>query len=282
MVAAAVGGNREISEAKLKKVLGEDFFLAPRMTVREVLGTEPGYVGFIDLPEEVELIPDLTIKNRINFECGANETDYHLLNLNFGRDIAEPDNFYDIRQVKNGEKCPRCGEGKLYPTKATGLISFSSLDEEDLECNLTFNDKDGEVNQIDLWQAKISLTDLFACAVEKSWDEDGLIWPDEIAPYDVHLLSLGGGKIAERAEEVYIRLREEGLEVLWDDRDCKAGVKFNDSDLFGIPVRLVIGKKSLDKDALEFKRRGADETLFLKEEEIISRIKERKPQYLRR
>lgn len=274
LIAVMVGGDREISEAKLRKVLGEDFYLAPPMTVREVIGTNPGYVGVVDLPEEVELMADLTAKDRTNFECGANEEDYHLLNVNFGRDVPRPDRFYDLRQVKEGEKCPCCGEGELRLSSAAEIAFLAPVEEETWEGSLDFTDAEGVQAPIKLWRLRVFLSRIFACMVENNWDEDGLIWPEVVAPYSVCLLSLGkGGEIGEKSRKLYRRLRNQNIDVLWDDRDCKAGVKFNDADLLGIPVRLVVGKKSIEKGAVEFKRRDEEEVSFLEEEEVIERVK---------
>lgn len=273
LIAAAVGGDREISEEKLRNLLGEDFYLAPPMTVREALGTDPGYVGVVDLPEEVELIPDLTMKGRTNFECGANEEDYHLLNVNFGRDLPEPDRFYDIRQVQEGERCPLCGEGELYSLKAAKISSSYPLEDSD-QFDLNYTDARGEQKSAKLWRSRIFLSRLFACVLEKNRDEDGLVWPEALAPFSAHLISLGEEKeIEEKAEGLYRKLLEEDIDVLWDERNCKAGVKFNDADLLGMPVRLVVGKKSLERGAVEYKRRDREENVFLSEEEIIKRLK---------
>lgn len=268
-------GDYDVSEAKLKKILDvEDLQLAPPQTIREVTGAEIGYSGVVGLSGEVELIADLTTEGRVNFECGANETDFHLLNVNFDRDIPKPKEFYDVRRVKEGETCTECGEGDLHLVKAVKVASFDPIPPGEHNRRVSYMGKDGNRHTVFLTRLKLFTPNLFALMIQNSWDKDGLIWPKQISPFHVHLISLGEEKeILQKAEELYHNLGDNNIQVLWDDRDKKAGVKFNDSDLLGFPIRLVISKKSYQQDSVEFKQRDQEEAYMVCEDEIVDKVK---------
>ncbi|MBS3765273.1 hypothetical protein KGY71_02005 [Candidatus Bipolaricaulota bacterium] len=275
IITVMVRGDFDVSEEKLKRVIGEeDFYLASSYTIREVFGTEVGYTGVVDLPQKVELIADRTTKGRINFECGANKTDHHLLNVNFGRDLPEPDEFYDVREAVEGETCAQCEEGQLELINTTKIASFTPIEKEK-DLAATYAGKDGKERPAPVRGFKFFPPSVFALVLQENHDEDGLIWPPEISPFEVHLISLGNNnEITQPANEIYQKLQKSGFEVLWDDRDKKPGVKFNDADLLGIPVRLVLGRNFLDKNQIEWEERKSGKKKFIKPNELIDNLRE--------
>lgn len=270
VVAVCVRGGYSVSETKLKNILGVmNLGLASAETVKKLTGADVGYAGPIGLPEQVPVYWDRSTEGRGNFECGANKTDYHNVNVNFGRDVATPAEFVDIREVKAGETCRKCNKGVLKEARTIELAHVFKLGTVYSQVmDATFTDADGVVKPLVMGTYGIGMSRIIAAAVEVSRDDKGIIWSEELAPYRAHLISLPGGE--ERAEQVYTTLQDAGISVLWDERDESAGVKFADADLIGIPWRLVVSKKTGDK--VEVKRRGGAETVLSQVPDVISRI----------
>ncbi len=269
VIAAAVRGGYDINEEKLKKVVGTTSLqLASAETVKRVTGAEVGYAGVLNLPSEVKVFFDESTQNRINFECGANRTNYHSINVNFGRDLPMPEQFYDFKTAKEGDAYPETGEvyevfraaevGNIFPlnTKFTKAFGY------------TFTDEQGQEQPVYMGCYGIGTTRVMGVLVEKYHDERGIIWPSQVAPFAVHLVSLKGAEAA--AQQTYDQLQAAGIEVLWDDRDVSPGVKFTDADLIGIPVRLVVSMKTGDK--VEWKNRAETATELLEVSAAIARI----------
>lgn len=271
VVAVCVRGEYSVSEVKLANLLGcMNLHLASAQTVKTVTGADVGYAGPVGLPKEVEVIWDLSTKGRVNFECGGNKTHYHNVNVNFGTDVVEPEKFVDVREVKAGETCVKCGKGTLVEARAIELghvFKLGTLYSEKMKAE--FTDSDGKKKPIVMGCYGIGMTRALAASVEMSHDEHGIIWSEEIAPYRVHLISLPGAE--EKAQKVYTQLWEKGIDVLWDDRDTGAGVKFADADLIGIPWRLVVSQKTGDK--VELKSRSGKETTLEDLDAIISKLR---------
>lgn len=270
VVAAAVRGGYEINEAKLMKIVGAyQLTLASEETVKMVTGAEVGYAGMLNLPKEVKQYFDLTTANRTNFEMGANKTNYHTINVNFGRDIPQPAEFYDFAIAREGDIGPNG-----HPLVAKKGIEVGNIFQLGLHYSSKmegahFIDEKGEAKPYYMGCYGIGLARTLATVVEVMNDEKGIIWPEAVAPYQVHLigLDLEDETIKANIENVYNQLLAAGIEVLFDDRNLRAGEKFADADLIGIPVRIVVSKKSGDK--LEVKERGEKETKFLSLEEFI-------------
>ena len=271
VVAVCIRGDFNVNEVKLANILGcSDLTLATEETIKKLTVAEVGYAGPLNLPNNIKVYWDYSTNDRINFEAGANRTDYHTININFGSDIKSPEKFYDFRSVKAGEICSECRKGKLAEKKAIELGHVFKLGTVYSEAmNATFLDKHGKRKPIVMGCYGIGITRLLAAAVEQHHDDRGIIWPKEISSYNVHLISLPGGE--EKAEKLYISLKENNVEVLWDDRDESAGVKFSDADLIGIPVRLVISAKTGDK--VEYKIRSEKQFHIIEIEEAIRKIK---------
>lgn len=261
VVAVCVRGEYSVSEVKLANLLGcMNLGLASAATVKKVTGAEVGYAGPVGLPQEVEIIWDLSTKDRVNFECGGNKTHYHNKNVNFGADVELPARFVDIREVKVGETCVKCGKGMLEEARTIELghvFKLGTVYSEVMDAK--FTDSDGVQKPIIMGCYGIGMTRAIAATVEMFHDDKGILWPAEIAPYTVHLISLPGGE--EKAAQVYGDLWKQGIEVLWDDRDAAAGIKFADADLIGLPWRLVVSKKTGDK--VEVKKRNERDAKLL-------------------
>lgn len=272
VIAAAVRGGYDIDEEKLKKVVrADEIKLASSETVKRVTGAEVGYAGILDLPKEVEIIMDESMQGRKNFECGANKTNYHSININFGRDIEKPEKFYDIKVVKEGDLNPDTGEvyevltasevGNIFPlnTKFTDAFGYKYIDEN------------GKPQSVYMGCYGIGTSRVMGVIVERFHDDKGIIWPESIAPFQVHLvgLDLKDEEIKNRVEQIYTKLTEKGVEVLYDDReDTSAGEKFKDADLIGIPHRVVVSKRTGEK--LEYKKRSEKDFQMITVEDLMA------------
>ncbi len=270
VIAAAVRGGYEISEEKLKKVVGaETLELADEKTVRELTGAEVGYAGLLNLSDLVEVFVDESCDNRVNFEMGANKTNYHTINVNWDRDIKKPETFYDFKLAKEGDVNPETNEAyKIVQSIEVGNIFQLGYHYSDLMKGATFIDRDGKAKPYYMGCYGIGLGRTLATIVEKYHDDKGIVWPDHLAPYKVHLVSLKGAE--EQAEKIYRQLEEAHVEVLWDDRDVSPGVKFADADLLGTPIRLVASTRNGEQ--VEWKRRNEENSEVISMEEVLKRI----------
>ncbi len=269
VIAAAVRGGYDVDEEKLKKASGStQLKLASADTVRRVTNAEVGYAGVLNLPSEVKVYFDESTKGRKNFECGANKTHYHSINVNWGRDLALPEKFYDIKVAKAGDIYPETGEvyevvracevGNIFPlnTKFSKAFNFHFIDEQ------------GKEQPIYMGCYGIGPSRLVGVLVEKYADEKGMIWPVEVAPFQIHLIDIGQ---SEKAQQIYNQLQDVGIEVFWDDRDARAGEKFADADLIGIPHRLVVSAKTGDQ--VEWKARDSQNAELISLDEVIAKVK---------
>ena len=250
VIIAIIRGDFDISEAKLKDALGiaGDLYIA---TEREILnvGAVPGYGSPIGV-HGARLVADDSVLLGSNFVAGANEEGYHLLNVNYHRDF-QVDILTDIARARAGYACPRCHS----PLKEIQGIELGHLKRGE-RINATYLDQAGQPQPIVTNSYSLDLSRLMAAAVEQHHDQQGIVWPTSIAPFQVHLVVLGvDDEVTAKAEEVYANLRALGYEVLYDDRNESAGVKFNDADLIGIPVRLTLSRRTVKENAIEVKLR---------------------------
>ncbi|OGG03326.1 proline--tRNA ligase [Candidatus Gottesmanbacteria bacterium RBG_16_37_8] len=255
VIAVCVRGEYQINETKLHNYLKCTILaLASEDTVKKLTKAKVGYAGPVGLPKNIKIIWDLTTKDRINFEAGANKTDYHNLNVNFDRDVTKPEEFIDVRLIKSGENCIKCKKGKIKELNTIELghvFKLGTIYSEAMAAN--FIDKKGKSKPIVMGCYGIGMTRILSAAIEQHHDDKGIMWPKEIAPFLVQLISLSGGE--KNAEKLYHKLMEKNIEVLWDDRDESAGVKFADADLIGIPIRLVVSNKTGDKVELKYRNK---------------------------
>jgi prolyl-tRNA synthetase len=268
-VVAAVRGDYDVDEGKLVKVLNvKSVVLASPELVKKVTGAEIGYAGLINLPSGFRVIIDDSVANRINFECGANKTNYHAINVNFGRDIPEPESFYDIKVAKEGDLDPETLKPyEVFKAAEVGnIFSFGSTKSEQL--GLYFSDEDGVSKPVILGSYGIGITRLMGVIVEKFHDDNGIVWPKSVAPYNVHIVDLTKGESTEVIEEVAQKFESKGQSVVVDDRDLTAGEKLSDADLIGIPLRIVISKRSLDQGGVAVKPRTEDNESIIPIEDL--------------
>lgn len=257
-IAALVRGDRELNPAKLSRALGgAELVLASPEVIEKVSGASVGYAGPVNLKENIPIIADQELKCGANWVTGANEDDAHLLNVNEGRDF-EVEQWADIRMAEDGDPCPR-GAGTLEARHGIELAHIFKLGSRYGEImNAKYLDKTGKEQPVILGSYGFGVTRAVAAVAEQFADADGLIWPASIAPYDVILLCLNVEEDGVAAGKLYEELKSEGLDVLFDDRAERAGVKFKDADLLGIPIQVVVGKGARD-GKVEIRLRGRAE-----------------------
>jgi prolyl-tRNA synthetase len=274
VVAVMVRGDCGVNEAKVKRFLGcKTLSLASSGVIKEITGAEVGYAGPIGLPPEVAVIADHYTKDRVNFECGANRTDYHIINANFGRDFPLPV-FSDFKLAKGGEFCPRCEKGVLkeaYGISVGRLVMEKPGDLGNIQTHPTYIDNQGKSQPLMICHYSLGVSRMAAAIIDQSHDEFGIIWPPPVAPFQGHLvaLNLENQEVRSEAENLYQKLIDDNVEILFDDRDIRAGEKFEDADLLGIPIRLTISKRTIKEEKIETKFRDRKETQLRTYEEVL-------------
>lgn len=263
--ACMIPGNRDINELKLEKLLkAKEVILAQPEDVKRITKAEVGFAGPIGL--EIPIIVDEEVLNMQNYVVGANLTDYHYQNVNtkdFTYQIVA-----DIKNVKEQDACPNCG-APLYFKKGIEVGNTFKLGTKYSETlDLCYSDENNQLHPVQMGCYGIGIGRILAALVEQNHDEYGICFPMTIAPYQVAIVSLGD---EDYANTLYDELSKMGIEVLLDDRDVRPGVKFNDMDLIGIPIRITVGKK-LSEGLVEIKKRSEKENKFIKTEEVISYI----------
>jgi prolyl-tRNA synthetase len=276
VVAVMVRGDCDVNEDKVKAFLKcRELTLAAPRVVSELTGAEVGYAGGVGLPAGVAVLADHYTRDRINFECGANRTDYHNINVNWERDLPLPI-FGDFKTAREGERCPRCEPGRIREMRGIEVGGLSELGTSPAEAaGLTFQDRSGKPQPIQMGSYWLNLSRLAAAVAEQHHDDAGIRWPARVTPFHVHLigLNLEDDNVRAEAEAIYRRLQGEHLDVLYDDRDARAGEKFSDSDLFGIPVRLTISKRTFKEGQIELKLRSASQAERVTVEDALKTIK---------
>ena len=248
VVLALVRGDDRLEEAKLAAVLGGDVRLASDEEIRAAFGADPGSLGPVGF--EGDVVADEALREG-QFVAGANRTGWHLRGVEHGRDFEA--RFADIRQAQAGDGCPRCG-GRLHFQTAIELGHIFKLGTYySIPLGAMYLDETGKEQPIVMGSYGIGPGRVLAAAVEQNHDENGIAWPRTIAPFDVHVVALPG--LDEQAGEVATALEAHGHEVLLDDRDQRAGEKFADADLIGCPVRITVGKKTLEDGAVDVRDR---------------------------
>jgi len=280
-VAALVRGDHEISEKKLSAALkAETLQLASEETVAEITHAPKGFAGPVGL--SVPLIADLDIRGMVNFITGGNEKDYHLTHVNLGRDF-QVQRFADIRRFSPGDRCPLCGQETRLDRGIEVGHTFKFGTKYSRPMGATYIDAQGEEKEIVMGSYGIGVGRTVAAAIEQSYDEHGIIFPMPIAPFQILILPVNNNVelLKSTAEQLYRGLLDKGVEVLYDDREETPGIKFKDADLIGIPLRVTLGEKNVKKGLLEIRKRKTGETLLVKKEDAVSKIKEMIDQELR-
>lgn len=274
VVAVVLRGDREANEVKIANAIGEviELEMASEEAVKEATGAAVGFAGPMGIKVDMLLV-DQEVANMYNFIIGANETDMHLKNVNYGRDFEGI--VGDFRNVTIGEKCPECGK-EITISRGTEVGHIFKLGTKYSESmGATFIDEDGKAKPFIMGCYGIGVTRTVASIIEQHNDENGIIWPLEVAPYHVSVIpaNVKNEEQATKAEEIYNELRKMGVEALLDDRKERAGVKFKDSELMGIPMRITVGKM-IGEGQVEFKLRNGGEVETLTIDEVYNRVRE--------
>ena len=265
-------GNDEVNEAKVTNAIDcEELELATEEDAEKYLNAHPGSLGPVGVGEEVKILADNYVKVLVNMACGANEDGYHYVNANIDRDFRV-DQFGDFRNVKEGEIAPDGKPLKFTPGIEIGHI-FKLGTHYSSKLGAQVLDSNGRLTDVIMGSYGIGVTRLLSAVAEQNADENGLVWPDSIAPFDVHVIPVNAKKEDQMAmaDKIDQQLTEAGYEVLVDDRKERAGVKFADSDLIGIPIRVTVGKKAQD-GIVEIKIRKTGETVEVKQEELVNTV----------
>jgi len=273
-VALLIRGDFEANEVKLKNYLKcERLELADEKTIKDVTGAPVGFSGPVGL-KSVRIVADNSVKGLTNFVTGANKQDAHLINVNVERDF-EVTEFADLRTITKDDRCPKCG--REIEIKAAIEIghTFKLGTKYSAALGAYFLDKDGKEQPSVMGCYGIGVNRIASSLIETSNDKDGIIWPVSIAPYEIILLALNVGdlKVKKLSEDIYKKLTSSGHDILYDDRDESAGVKFKDADLIGIPIKIIIGSKNAKNDNVELKMRKTGEIEKLKAKDLESRLK---------
>lgn len=266
-------GNDEVNESKLTKVLGGNVRPAHPEELMAITGADAGSIG--PLGFKGRIIADLKLKDRNNLFSGANKNDFHIGGIDLSRDVPTIE-YDDLRIAQSGEVCPNC-DSKLEVFTAIELGHIFKLGTKYSEALKAFYlDEKGEEHPIVMGSYGIGVERIMACYVEQNHDDKGIIWNKTLAPFDIHLIALNmkNENVVSTAEKIYNELNNGGYEVLFDDRDAAAGFKFNDADLLGMPVQIVIGEKKLKDGKCEMKIRKTGERFDVELSELSSKLKE--------
>ncbi|MCK4802580.1 proline--tRNA ligase, partial [bacterium] len=271
-----IRGDHEVNESKVKSYLGvNEIFLADEKTIEEVTGAPLGFAGPVGLKVKCKLLADYSVEGIVNGVTGANKKDYHLKNVNINRDY-KVDEVLDLRRAKEGDVCPKCGKTLEFSRGIEVGHTFKLGTKYSKTLRATFLDKDGKEKYFVMGCYGIGVSRIVAAAIEQGHDQNGIIWPLSIAPFQVLILPVNyeHEKIRTISNRLYEQLESAGYEVLMDDRDERAGVKFKDADLIGIPIRVTVGEKTLAKNIVEVKLRGEKEVREVEPDQVQKLIPE--------
>ncbi|AWE06710.1 proline--tRNA ligase [Lysinibacillus sp. 2017] len=275
LIVVLARGDHEINDIKLKNALGATSVeLAEDAAIKELLGCTPGSIGPVKLPVNVKVIADKAIKSIHNGVAGANEDGFHLLNVNPERDFAIS-SYEDIRFVQEGDPSPD-GQGIIKFAEGIEVGHIFKLGTTySAKMNATYLDEQGKAQPFIMGCYGIGVSRLLAAVAEHFQDDNGFVWPSQLAPYDLHLVPVNtkDETQVQLADELYGVLKSYRYDVLYDDRAERAGVKFADADLIGLPVRITVGKKA-SEGLVEVKFRSTGETAEWAKEEVVDRLNE--------
>lgn len=270
-------GDHEMNEIKVGKIEGlANFRFASVAEIVDHFGCEPGYLGPVNLKKPVKLVVDREVAVMADFVCGANEVDFHLAGVNFGRDLPEPEVVADLRNVVAGDKSPD-GKGELAIERGIEIGHVFYLGTKYSKAmNATFLGDNGKPQFFEMGCYGIGITRLPAAAVEQNHDERGMIWPDAIAPFTVVICPIGMGRseaVKAEAEKLYSELLALGVDVMLDDRDERPGVMLADWELIGVPHRVVLGDRGLKDGVVEYQHRRDTEATKVAAGEVLAHLK---------
>ena len=270
LIFAILRGDMDLSEAKLMHALNADSLRPATDEEISAVGAVPGYASPVGI-KNVTVVVDELIPESANLVAGANEEGYHLRNVNYGRDY-DAELITDLVLASAGDNCPKCN-AKLAAVEGVELLANSPIHAAQ---EATYTDENGKGQAIWLSSLTLDLGRLLAAVAENHNDKYGMILPPIIAPYDIHLVWLNSKKIDTRtdADDLYLNLTNTGFTVLYDDRDARAGAKFNDADLIGCPVRITVGERALEEGAVEIKLRAKKDKELIEIDDIANYVLE--------
>ena len=255
-----VRGDHDMNEVKVGKLPGMEggFRFASLAEIEDHFGCKPGYLGPVNLKKPLKVVADRDVALMADWICGANEVDFHMTGVNWGRDLPEPDQVADIRNVVAGDKSP-CGQGELAIERGIEIGHVFYLGTKYSKAmNATFLGEDGKPQAMEMGCYGIGITRLPAAAIEQNHDERGIVWPDAIAPFTVVVCPIGMDRseaVRTQAERIYAELLACGVDVILDDRGERPGAMFADWELIGVPHRITIGDKGLQDGVVEYQHR---------------------------
>jgi prolyl-tRNA synthetase len=264
-------GNDEVNETKLEKLLRGNVRPGHPDELKEITGADAGSIGPVGFKGKI--IADHRLKDANNMFSGANKNDYHIGGIDFLRDVKNAE-YADLRIVKSGEGCPKC-EKQLEVFNAIELGHIFKLGTKYSESmGAKFIDEKGDEHPIIMGSYGIGVDRIMACFIEQHHDEKGIIWENPLAPFDVQLIALNlkNETVIAAANKIYDELQQNGVHVLFDDRDAAAGFKFNDADLLGMPLQIVIGERKLKENKCEVKIRKSSERFDVELKEVVKKI----------
>ncbi|MGI9270436.1 MAG: proline--tRNA ligase [Woeseiaceae bacterium] len=275
-VALILRGDHELNAIKAQKLEGvsSPLTMADAETIKKATGSEPGSLGPVGITLPVYF--DHAVVTLADFSCGANEVEQHFTGVNFGRDLPEPETV-DIRNVVAGDPVPG-GKGTLKIARGIEVGHIFQLGTKYSESmGATVQDQDGKDRKMPMGCYGIGITRIVGAAIEQNHDDNGIIWPEPLAPFDVVLvpINLQRSEVCRNgADNLYAELQDLGLDVLYDDRDVRPGVKFADAELIGIPHRIVISERGLAEDELEYRHRRDEDARNLKRAAVLKLLQE--------
>jgi len=271
-------GDHDMNEVKVVKLPGFEggFRFATTAEIDAHFGCKPGYLGPVNLKQPLKIVADREVAVMADWICGANEADFHMTGVNFGRDVAEPDLVADIRNVVAGDASPD-GQGVLAIERGIEVGHVFYLGTKYSQAmNATFLDVNGKPQFMEMGCYGIGVTRLPAAAIEQNHDERGIIWPDAIAPFTVVVCPIGMDRSAEvkaAAEQLYADLMAAGVDVILDDRGERPGAMFADWELIGVPHRVTIGDKGLKDGVVEYQHRRDSESTKVVVADVLAHVK---------
>lgn len=277
LIMLCLRGNQELNEVKAGKIEGisNPVEFATDEEIAALMGAHPGSLGPVGFKGRI--IFDRNANVMSNFACGANEDGYHLINVNLDRDIPTYE-VADLRNVEEGDPSPD-GKGHIKLRKGIEVGQVFMLGTKYSQAmGATVTDSKGQNIPMEMGCYGIGVTRVIAAAIEQHHDDKGIVWPDSMAPFMVGIVAIGLGKSEEvkaEAEKLYQELEDLGVEVLYDDRDERAGVMFSDMELIGIPHVITVGAKALANGQLEYKNRRTGEREFIAKDQVLAALKQK-------
>ncbi|MGP8154322.1 MAG: proline--tRNA ligase [Smithella sp.] len=272
--AVLIRGDQEVNEIKVKNYLGiAELELASDEIIMQATGAPRGFAGPVNI--KIPVLIDYSVINMVNFVTGANKEDYHIKNVNPGRDF-KVEAFADFRVITDQDKCPRCGGDIKFARGIEVGHVFKLGTKYSKAMKAVYLDKDGQEKIMIMGCYGIGIGRTVAAGIEQNHDENGIVWPMPLAPYHVIItpVNVNEKDIMDAAENLYNSILSEGIDVIFDDRDERAGVKFKDADLLGIPLRIIIGQKNLSQGNVELKIRKTGENKLYSLQEIVQKVKQ--------